>query len=321
MSPNHRSSHGFPVWQTLSAHRTSSASLLPHMPCTQATTCLVINQLQPESLLPPPDSSCAFLDQSAKPQAPCLSGTPSAPPALLCHPFKIATDSQVQSFVRDCRAHATTRGTTAFEQHCTEECVHLQRELPLWGDLARSACVGQLDGGLVQVTGRRPSDAKGRSGLFTTSLPGCTPCTTTHSNQGDSHRKCASMPAPQLLTFSREVGATQDSHCVKCYLQVLIACTDMQCQGQMARKKEMLGEVCPPVVVAGQLQRDPQSAARMSQWRGLGRRGRPQGSAHRPWEAASQWQMDLPPSQMSMPAHCLCSHRAIEQVQTRDTHF
>lgn len=39
-----------------------------------------------------------------------------------------------------------------------------------------SACVGQLDGGLVQAVGRRPSDTKGRSGLFTTSLPGCTPC-------------------------------------------------------------------------------------------------------------------------------------------------
>ena len=39
-----------------------------------------------------------------------------------------------------------------------------------------SACVAQLEGGFAHGVSRRPSDTIGRSGLLTTSLPGCTPC-------------------------------------------------------------------------------------------------------------------------------------------------
>lgn len=57
-----------------------------------------------------------------------------------------------------------------------EETGHLQSELPVWADLPKSACMEQLDSGLRQVAARPRCEGMGRSGLFTTRRPGCTPC-------------------------------------------------------------------------------------------------------------------------------------------------
>ena len=83
-------------------------------------------------------------------------------------------------------------------------CAHLQWGPVLWGDLAMSACMAQLDGGSEHRIGRRPSDTMGRSGLFTTSLPGCTPCTQHHRGFGTRLFK-ACQPAP-LYTLLRIVS-------------------------------------------------------------------------------------------------------------------
>ncbi len=99
--------------------------------------------------------------------------------------------------------------------------------------------MGQLDGGLLQVIGWRPSDAIGRSGLFTTSLPGCTPCTSIleYSSETPS-RVCkrAWITPPGLM--SREFGATKNcGACVRTYLKHMHLCTDMQWQIQLAGKQ------------------------------------------------------------------------------------
>ena len=65
---------------------------------------------------------------------------------------------------------------------------HLQADPPLWGEAPRSAWSGhQAGGGLAQ---RKCPPAEGRSGLFTTSRPGWTPCRNGTPHAQGSPQEC-----------------------------------------------------------------------------------------------------------------------------------
>lgn len=68
---------------------------------------------------------------------------------------------------------------------------HLQSESPLCADLPRSVCAAQLDSRLLHGRERLRWEGMGMSGLFTTRRPGCTPCSVSSLERGEScaHRK------------------------------------------------------------------------------------------------------------------------------------
>ena len=65
-------------------------------------------------------------------------------------------------------------------------CANLQGVLVLWTDWNMSAWLEQDEGGLLHAIGLPLSATDGRSGLFTTSRPGCTPCQQPTKHVGSS---------------------------------------------------------------------------------------------------------------------------------------